>query len=58
MIAASERTILLADAEKFSMGGIVRICAAEELDAVVTDAPRTDASVAALADAGVDVVAA
>jgi DeoR/GlpR family transcriptional regulator of sugar metabolism len=58
MIAASERTVLLADAEKFSMGGIVRICSAEELDAVVTDASSDDASVAALADTGVDVVAA
>ena len=45
MITAGERTVLLADAAKFAMRGSVRVCAAEDLDAVVTDRrPRTPES--------------
>lgn len=58
MIAASERTILLADAEKLAMGGVVRVCGPDELDAVVTDAAPDEPIVAALEQAGVEVVAA
>jgi DeoR/GlpR family transcriptional regulator of sugar metabolism len=56
MIAAAERTALLVDAHKFTMRGSVRICGADELDVVVTDAPAEAPVVAALAQAGVIVV--
>jgi DeoR/GlpR family transcriptional regulator of sugar metabolism len=56
MIAAAERVVLLADAAKFTMAGGARICGAEELDAVVTDAGPDVPGVAALARAGVEVV--
>ena len=56
MIAASERVVLLADAEKFSMGGVVRICGAEELDVVVTDALDDEPSVQELNRVGVEVM--
>jgi DeoR/GlpR family transcriptional regulator of sugar metabolism len=38
MIAAAQRRVLLADAEKFSMGGTVRVCGLNDLDVIVTDA--------------------
>jgi DeoR/GlpR family transcriptional regulator of sugar metabolism len=56
MIAAGERVVLLADAQKFSMGGVVRICGADELDAVVTDAAVDEPALPRLARAGVEVV--
>jgi DeoR/GlpR family transcriptional regulator of sugar metabolism len=56
MIAAAERIVLLADAAKFSMGGIVRICGAEELDGLVTDATEAEPGVRELERAGVEVV--
>lgn len=56
MIAAAQRTVLLVDEAKFAMRGSVRVCGAETLDAVVTDAPRTHPGAAALAQAGVEVV--
>jgi DeoR/GlpR family transcriptional regulator of sugar metabolism len=58
MIANAEQTVLLVDAKKFEMGGSVRICGPDELDAVVTDAGAAAAGVVGLAEAGVDVVAA
>jgi DeoR/GlpR family transcriptional regulator of sugar metabolism len=39
MISAAERVVLLADREKFSRAGLVRVCDAERLDHIVTDAP-------------------
>jgi DeoR/GlpR family transcriptional regulator of sugar metabolism len=56
MIAASRRTVLLVDAAKFRMNGSVRICGADELDVVVTDAAADERGVVAFARAGVDVV--
>jgi DeoR/GlpR family transcriptional regulator of sugar metabolism len=56
MMAASSRSILLVDARKFSMSGNVRVCGAEDLDAVVTDAADDEPSLAALAGIGVEVV--
>lgn len=56
MMARAVRTVLLVDAAKFAMGGSVRICGAGELDAVVTDARPSDPGVAALREAGVEVV--
>ena len=48
MIAAASRVVLLADARKFAMGGIVRVCGAEELDGIVTDATREEPAMRAL----------
>ncbi len=56
MLAAADRAVLLADAAKFRMSGSVKICGADELDAVVTDAPRTEPTVLELAQVGVEVV--
>jgi DeoR/GlpR family transcriptional regulator of sugar metabolism len=56
MIEAAAKVVLLADAEKFSMGGVVRICGPEELDVVVTDAGAAQPGVVALRQAGVEVV--
>ena len=39
MIEAAECVALLADAAKFSMAGLVRVCDADALDHIVTDAP-------------------
>jgi DeoR/GlpR family transcriptional regulator of sugar metabolism len=52
MIAAADRVVLVADAEKFSGSGIVRVCTADQLDHVVTDAA---VQAAAIADAGLEV---
>lgn len=56
MIAAADRSVLLVDAAKFSMNGVVRVCGADALDAVVTDAPADAPAVARLVEAGVPVV--
>lgn len=56
MIAAAERSILLVDAEKFSMSGLVRVCGADVLDAVVTDAPDDEPALEGLAQVGVEVI--
>jgi DeoR/GlpR family transcriptional regulator of sugar metabolism len=55
MIAAADRVVLLADALKFSMAGIVRVCEAGALDHVVTDATPPPAARAAIAEAGIGV---
>src|SRR3954465_15766382 len=55
MIANSESVVLLADAAKFSMSGVVRICGPESLDHIVTDAPIPHASRATLAAASIEV---
>jgi DeoR/GlpR family transcriptional regulator of sugar metabolism len=56
MIAAADRAVLLADGAKFYMGGIVRVCGAEELQALVTDAPDGEPAVRELVRARVEVV--
>jgi DeoR/GlpR family transcriptional regulator of sugar metabolism len=56
MIAGAERVVLLADAEKFSMGGVVRVCGAEDIDVLVTDAAADLPAVDAFLRAGVEVV--
>ena len=55
MIANSESVVLLADAAKFAMSGVVRICGPESLDHIVTDAPIPHASRATLAAASIEV---
>jgi DeoR/GlpR family transcriptional regulator of sugar metabolism len=56
MIASATRSVLLADAQKFSSGGVVRICGVEEFAAVVTDATLGEPHVHAVERAGVEVV--
>jgi DeoR/GlpR family transcriptional regulator of sugar metabolism len=55
MIAAAARVVLLADAEKFSMNGVVRICGADALDQIITDADLPAGERAAIEDAGIEV---
>jgi DeoR/GlpR family transcriptional regulator of sugar metabolism len=55
MIAAADRVVLLADARKFSMGGIVRVCEAGEIDHVVTDATLPPAARETIDEAGIEV---
>jgi DeoR/GlpR family transcriptional regulator of sugar metabolism len=58
MIAASQRTVLLADAAKFDMDAMVRVCEASELDAIVTDEHLPAKRRKALERAGVEVIVA
>jgi DeoR/GlpR family transcriptional regulator of sugar metabolism len=58
MIAASQRTVLLADAAKFGMDAMVRVCEASELDAIVTDERVPTERRKALDEAGVEVIVA
>jgi DeoR/GlpR family transcriptional regulator of sugar metabolism len=58
MIANSGRVVLLADAAKFSMTGVVRVCGPESLDHIVTDAPVPHTSRATLAAASIEVTVA
>ncbi|QEC50431.1 DeoR/GlpR transcriptional regulator [Baekduia soli] len=58
MLAAAHRTVLLADAAKFTTSGFVSICEARDLDTVVTDTGVPDASRRALEAAGVEVIVA
>lgn len=56
MIASADRSVLLADAQKFSTAGTIRVCNAADLDGVVTDATEDEPSLAALVGMGVEVV--
>lgn len=56
MLASADQAVLLADAAKFRMSGSVRVCGADELDTVVTDAGRAEPTVLELAQVGVEVV--
>jgi DeoR/GlpR family transcriptional regulator of sugar metabolism len=58
MIAASKRTILVADAAKFDMDAMVRVCEASELDAIVTDERLPATRRRALDRVGVEVIVA
>jgi DeoR/GlpR family transcriptional regulator of sugar metabolism len=55
MLAASEAVVLLADAEKFSGAGLVRVCDASRLDHLVTDAPPPGGCEAAIAENAIEV---
>jgi DeoR/GlpR family transcriptional regulator of sugar metabolism len=55
MIAAASRVVLLADAEKFAMRGIVRVCEPEAIDQIVTDDALPAGVHAAIEDAGIEV---
>ena len=56
MLAAAERTVLLADAGKFPGRGIARVCGASDLAALVTEPGADPGTLLALADAGVEVI--
>lgn len=53
MIEAAATVVLLADADKFSMAGLVRVCEAGVIDRLVTNAPPPPAAAAAAERAGV-----
>jgi DeoR/GlpR family transcriptional regulator of sugar metabolism len=55
MIDAAGEVVLLADAEKFAMAGLVRICEAGTIDRVVTDAPLPAEAAAVAERAGIAV---
>ncbi len=58
MIEAAESVALLADVEKFSMAGLVRVCDAGALDAIVTDAPLPAPCLPAVEATGIEVTVA
>lgn len=58
MIAAANRSVLLADGSKFASGAFLSVCAATELDTVVTDSSVPEGSRRSLQDAGVEVIVA
>ena len=58
MIAGAEEVVLLADAAKFSMTGMVRVCGPESIDHIVTDAPLPAACRSAVDAAGIEVTVA
>ena len=55
MIDASDRVALLADAEKFGSAGLVRVCDAVALDAVVTNAPLPAACQSVIDEGAIEV---
>jgi DeoR/GlpR family transcriptional regulator of sugar metabolism len=58
MIEAAATVVLLADAEKFSTSGIVRVCEAGAIDHIVTDGALPPAARAAIDEAGIEVTVA
>ena len=58
MLASSSKAVLVADSAKLGMRGSVRVCGAEELDVLVTDADAPVAVCDELRAAGVEVIAA
>src|SRR3954447_22371527 len=58
MIAGADCVVLVADAAKFSMTGVVRVCGAESIHHVVTDAPVPAPCRSAVDAAGIEVTVA
>ncbi|ALG13177.1 DeoR/GlpR family DNA-binding transcription regulator [Kibdelosporangium phytohabitans] len=56
MLAAADQVVLLADRGKFPGGGLARICGAEEIDVLVTNADTAGAGLSAVREAGVEVI--
>jgi DeoR/GlpR family transcriptional regulator of sugar metabolism len=56
MIASSDQVVLVADVGKFPGSGMSRVCGPEDLDVVVTNAGADPDTIAALGDAGVEVI--
>ena len=55
MIAAARYVVLLADAQKFSMNGVSRVCGAADVDHIVTDAAVPASRRATIQEAGIEV---
>src|SRR3954449_11907401 len=58
MIAGADLVVLIADAAKFSMTGMVRICGPESISHIVTDAPLPASARSAVDAAGIEVTVA
>jgi DeoR/GlpR family transcriptional regulator of sugar metabolism len=58
MIAGASEVVLIADAAKFSMTGMVRICGPESISHIVTDAPLPASARSAVDAAGIEVTVA
>jgi DeoR/GlpR family transcriptional regulator of sugar metabolism len=58
MMAAAARSVLLVDSEKFKMRGVVRVCHAQDLDAIVTDSGVAAETRSELERSGVEVLVA
>jgi DeoR/GlpR family transcriptional regulator of sugar metabolism len=55
MIAGADEVVLIADAAKFAMTGIVRVCGPESISQIVTDAPLPAACRSTVDQAGIEV---
>jgi len=55
MIAASQKTIVLADSSKFGKRGFGRICGLEDVEQVITDAGISEHTVEMLKGMGIEV---
>jgi DeoR/GlpR family transcriptional regulator of sugar metabolism len=55
MIAGAAEVVLIADAAKFSMTGMVRVCGPESISHIVTDAPLPASARSAVDAAGIEV---
>jgi DeoR family transcriptional regulator of aga operon len=55
MIAASQKTIVLADSSKFGKRGFGKICGLEEIDQVITDSSISEHMVKTLQEIGIEV---
>jgi len=58
MIAGANEVVLIADAAKFSMTGMVRVCGPESISHIVTDAPLPASARSAVDAAGIEVTVA
>ena len=58
MIAGAAEVVLIADAAKFSMTGMVRVCGPESITHIVTDAPLPASARSAVDAAGIEVTVA
>jgi DeoR family fructose operon transcriptional repressor len=56
MIASAHRVVVLADSSKFGVETTVRFAALDDVDVVITDSGAPEGEVAALREAGLDVV--
>jgi DeoR/GlpR family transcriptional regulator of sugar metabolism len=58
MMAGADRVVLLADRQKFSMSGVVRVCGAGDIDQIVTEEEIPPTTAIAVREAGVEVTVA
>jgi DeoR/GlpR family transcriptional regulator of sugar metabolism len=56
MITASDQVVLVADIGKFPGTGMARVCGPEDLDVIVTNSPGDQTTLAAMREAGVEVI--